>query len=254
MSDLQPTPMSLFNEVTDINNFNGDSKIPFLDANATTTDKINALIKYKNFKDLLINDILPISDSEIETGINSNNINTGLLSSISQIQVNQYGRVVRIDGSTSSSSGGGGGGSTGSGNFDVGNVVSITNYNSPSNVTQSSNYQTVYNGKVSITGVATFLSYPGLQNFIGTGNLSLTLAIKSNIKQTGVPISNTIIQTFQGTSSRQTGNPLSQGYTLYISGIIPCVQGETNWLLTMNNTNYPFWNLTSNLTFFNYPQ
>jgi hypothetical protein len=45
MSDLQPTPMSLFNEVTDINNFNGDSKFPFLDANATSLDKVNPVGK-----------------------------------------------------------------------------------------------------------------------------------------------------------------------------------------------------------------
>ena len=247
MSDLQPTPMSLFNEVTDINNFNGDSKFPFLDANATSLDKVNAIIKYKNFKQLLLDDILPIQDSEIETGINSNNINTDLITNVTQIQVNQYGRVVRLNGNTS---GGSSGGTTTSNAFSVGNVVSITNYNSPSNLTQSSNYQAVYNGEISITGVATFLSTAYVANSII--NQSVPVGIKSNIKQTIVPLTGTLMQTFQGVTSKQTGQPLSVGYTLYISGIIPCVAGETNWLLALNTTLFPYWNFTSNLTFFNY--
>lgn len=251
MSDLQPTPMSLFNEVTDINNFNDDNRIPFLDSNATSLEKVNAIIRYKNFKQLILNDILPISDSEIQTGINSNNINTSLLSNISQIQVNQYGRVVRIDGDTSGSTTTGGNAATGS--FNIGNVLSISNYNSPSNVTQSSNYQAIYNGVISITGVATFLGKSGLQSISGGGQSSqpLPIGIKSNIKQSVVPLTTTILS---ATSSGLRQVDFPQYYTLYISGIIPCVQGETNWLITLNGVNYPFWNLTSNLTFINYPQ
>ena len=43
-----------------------------------------------------------------------------------------------------------------------------------------------------------------------------------------------------------------QGTIWYISGIIPCVKGETNWLLTFQDNSTPLYNFTSTLTFFNY--
>lgn len=227
-SDLQPTPMSQFNEVTNITNFNDDSKIPFLDANATSNQKINAIIKYKNFRQLIVEDILPIDDSQIITSIDPNNINVNLLTNVSQIQVNKYGRITKISGNTSTST---------AAISPAIDIFQVAVNNDLYKANPVSTYKTRYTGKILITG------------FCG-GTLAQLTAIQkvmltSNIKTTGIPLSFSVISTTNNSGKVQTTIE-----KVYISSVITCSADETNWLITAPNA----LGFSGNLTFFNYQQ
>lgn len=227
-SDLQPTPMSQFNEVTNITNFNDDSKIPFLDANATSNQKINAIIKYKNFRQLIVEDILPIDDSQIITSIDPNNINVNLLTNVSQIQVNKYGRITKISGNTSTST---------AAISPAIDIFQVAVNNDLYKANPVSTYKTQYTGKILITGFC-------------SGTLAQLTAIQkvmltSNIKTTGIPLSFSVISTTNNSGKTQTTTD-----KVYISSVITCSADETNWLITATST----LGFSGNLTFFNYQQ
>lgn len=227
-SDLQPTPMSQFNEVTNITNFNDDSKIPFLDANATSTQKINAIIKYKNFRQLIVEDILPIDDSQIITSIDPNNINVNLLTNVSQIQVNKYGRITKISGNTSTST---------AAISPAIDIFQVAVNNDLYKANPVSTYKTRYTGKILITGFCS----GALAQLTAIQKVMLT----SNIKTTGIPLSFSVISTTNNSGKVQTTTD-----KVYISSVITCSADETNWLITATNA----LDFSGNLTFFNYQQ
>jgi len=209
MADLLPIPMSQFAEFTDINNFSDNSTFPFLDANSPTIDKTNALLKYKNFKQLLRDDLFPITDADIDTGIDTNNLNTGLLTSISNIQVNEYGRVVRLTGGSAAATA----------PFVIQNVTS-SGYPSGGQIYRTpSSYVSPRTGSAWITGVVNFGFNRG-----GLATDTMAVSIKSSVKTSSVNINSVLV-------SENIVAGGSQSVSLYISGVVSVVEGETNWYI-----------------------
>lgn len=219
MAELTPKPISAFVEVTDLNNFNSDSYITLLDANATNPETKNAKMKFKGLYQLINNSIFPINDSQITTGINPANINTNQLKSISSIQVNQYGRVVSLDGSTDSTDV-----AVSSVNTGSYNIVATTPSTQWSGVTylgSPSNFICKYTGNLTIT-----IYYTAITNRPGINFLADSFYMKSNnITQTAVPIVQYSESTYQ-TANIRSGVTRQFGIATII---VPVSAGDTNF-------------------------
>lgn len=181
MAELTPKPISAFVEVTDLNAFNSDSYITLLDANATTPETKNAKMKFKGLYQLISNNILPINDSQVITNINPANINTNQLRSISSIQVNQYGRVVSLDGTANSTdvpiS------SVNTGSYNISTSTPSSQWSGISYLGSPSNFICKYTGNLTIT---IYYSVIGRQSIdFSTGAFYMK---SNNITQTSVPI------------------------------------------------------------------
>lgn len=207
MADLLPIPMSQFAEFTNINNFSDNSTFPFLDANSPSIDKTNALLKYKNFKQLLRHDLFPIADSDIITGVDPNNLNTSVLTSISNIQVNEYGRVIKLTGGVNAAA-------------PLFTIQTVTSSGYPSGgqiYRTPSGYVSPRTGSAWVTGIVNFSFNRGATD-------TMAVSIKSSIKTTSVNINSVLVS-----ENIVVGG--GQSVSLYISGVIPVVEGETNWYI-----------------------
>jgi hypothetical protein len=226
MADLTPQPISSFVEITNLNNFNNDSAITLLDANATTPATKNANLKFKNLY-ALIKTNLNLTDANINTGINPVNINTNQLSSISSITVNQYGRVVQIAGTSASSAPAAIGVATGllSGTISVPGLINNITYGA------LSSFQTLYTGNILVT------IYFNVTVPYSTGTLPQTLPpdiyVTNNTKvETQVPIAfnNSTIYGYN-----DNGGPRVV-FTGTAVTLIPCSSNTTEWKI---GTKYP---------------
>lgn len=231
MSELTPQPISSFPEITDINNFNNDSLITLLNANASTPETKNANLKFKNLYSLIQNNLFPISDSEIQTGITPANINTNQLASIASITVNQYGRVVQIAGSPVAGTTPQAGIETGS----FSSTITVPSFQASSApfFGNASNFTCVYNGKVLIT-----VYFNAIYNFSnGTNTIPQITNIPIYV------INNTNVQTeipFKTKSVITTS--LGQGNgTHTVSGtaviLLPSSPNTTNWKIGVGYSN-----------------
>lgn len=241
MADLQPIPMSQFVEYTDLNNFNDDSTFPFLDANATSAEKVNAIIKYKNFKTVLQSDLFPIEDSQIITNVDPNNLDTNLLNSIGSIQVNQYGRVVKLQpGSNDTST-----------PFTIANVTSSRTIGGGTVTSVKSNYVSPTTGNAWLTGIINWS--------VGYGSITnVTAYLTSSVKTTQITLNSTPIYLNNPVAGALPGSTAGgqTGFSL-VNVVIPVVAGETNWDIyarqagSYSNNGWPTAQ-SSNITFFIY--
>lgn len=221
---LTPQPISSFPEITDLNNFNQDSLLTLLNANASTPSTANANLKFKNLFQLINNEILPISDSNVSTGIDPNNINSNQLATITSITVNQYGRVVQIQGVSQSSLQTQAGISTGilAGliNVPLNQPSSAPFYGSPADFTCN------YTGKIMLTIYYTSrIPYTTGNNTLAYISTPPLIYVTNNTNVvTEISTATGITQNIAGGSG--SGAVVSTGTAV---ALLPCSSGTTNW-------------------------
>lgn len=239
---LTPQPISSFPEITDLNNFNTESLLTLLNANASTPSTQNANLKFKNLFQLINNEILPINDSQVSTGINPNNINTNQLATITSVTVNQYGRVVQIEGVTSASlqtqAGISTGILTGTINVPLNQSNSAPFYGSPADFTCN------YTGKIMLTIYYTSrISYTTGNNTLAYISTPPLIYVTNNTNVV------TQIATVTGTTQNTAGGGGSGAVvsTGTAVALLPCSAGTTGWKVgvgypTSSNTSpgFPF--------------
>lgn len=213
-----PKRISDFEEITQLNDFNDSSLTTLLDANATSLETKNRNISFANLYKLLKNKLFPITDANITTGINPNNITQTPITNIGSITVNEYGRVTAI-----SPGGGGGGGGSGVKTFGE-NITFDSSDNSP-----QSSFSCGYTGNVVI-------SFNLLWRSLAANDpstippVSVSVTIKSSVKTSGV-----VATLYCGPYREIT--PTSRRYVGVFNNtiVLPAVANETAWQYTFTN-------------------
>jgi hypothetical protein len=236
MSDLTPQPISSFVEITNLNNFNNDSTLTLLNANAATPATKNANLKFKNLY-TLVKSNLNLTDADINTGINPANINTNQLVNISSITVNQYGRVVQLAGTNAAVVPT----ATGVASGFLPSSITVP-LNSPANTPvygTPSTFTTGYAGNILVTVYFNMLTIVPLASQPEITNPP-NIYIKNNI--------NTPTQIIPFFKSSSYGANIGKNREYIISGVavalLPCQPNTTNWVVGVTyealNPSYTF--------------
>lgn len=225
MPELQPQPISSFREITNKNGFNSGSVVPILDANTNNPAEKNAVVSVATLSDIIETQIFPIEDSQINTGITPSNITQTPLTNITGIQVNQYGRVVSLQGNNSTQSG---------------SSVSVTaatftgvsdRWTAPTSTTFD--FTASATGTILLNCYITYNMTPYNSGSFNAGvPANITHVISSSLKTNlAVPSINLINTTTQGGATNVPKQVY--GTSVYVIQVtLPCTVGETNWVIS----------------------